>query len=167
MSTVTLPDPLVLLQQWSNGLRIAQIGHARAAAQYERLRKLLGVPVTGLSILIGTSAFSSLESSGAQWVLVAIAVLSVVTAILAGLQTFLNFAEQAARHRQAACSYGQLRRRAEQLRVLTPSKGLEDALAKLGRSWDRVEKGAPVIPQRFHDAAFSQVKSGLAPDAVR
>src|SRR5687767_11287803 len=103
-------DEIKLLQQWLNGIKINQIGHLRVAAYYKRIGRGLGLATTLASVFISTSIFSGLSSSKNESLLVLTGVISVIAAILAGLQTFLNYPEQGGKHQTTGLRYGRLRR---------------------------------------------------------
>src|SRR2546428_35193 len=109
------PEPHLLLTQWLNGIKIAHVAHSRAAASYRLRGQLLGVPVTVFTVVIGTSVFTTLHSSPNERIIIMIGVTSVLAAVLSGVQTFLNYPEQAARHQAAGTKYGRLRRRVEEV----------------------------------------------------
>lgn len=155
-------EALNLLQQWHNGVRITQIAHLRAAAHYVAMGRMLGIPVTIFSVVIGTSIFSNLGSSKNQEVLVAAGIVSMIAAVLSGIQTFLNYPELAVRHHSAGCKYGELRRRIEELIVIAKDPGeLEEAIAEIRREWNSLDNESPEIPQKYHDEALKICKPEL------
>jgi hypothetical protein len=156
-------DALTLLEQWHNGIRIAQIAHSRAAAHYKLLGRMLGVPVTILTLVVGTSIFVTLTSSKDERVLLLVGVISMLAAVLSGLQTFLNYTELAVKHHAAGNKYGQLRRRAEEVMTFTKDLGeLQKTMADLRGDWEHLEEESPDVPQRFHDAALRIATPKLA-----
>lgn len=106
-----------LLFRWLGRLRLAQFGHYAAAASLRRWTYALGIPVVVLSAAVGTSVFASLSADEGLSIAVrtALASLSVLAAILAGLQTFFGFAERGEKHRSVAARYGVVRREVEAL----------------------------------------------------
>jgi hypothetical protein len=142
------------LQQWHNGVRLAQVSHARAAARYDQLHQILGLSVTVISVIVGTSVFSTLSSTNNTWILGIVGAISVVAAILSGIQTFLNYGQVAAKHQSAANKYGKIRRRIEELLNMADAPAEMNSLVKAIREdWDILEDEAPTVPQRFHDVA--------------
>src|SRR5664279_1280026 len=73
----------------------------------------LGIPVVVLSSIVGTSIFASLNSSPENGWKVAVGIVSVVSVVLAALQTLLGFAEKAKAHRTAGAKYSSLGRDAQ------------------------------------------------------
>jgi hypothetical protein len=152
-----------LLQQWLNGITMFHIAHHRAAALYEMRGRLLGLPVTIFSVVIGTTIFSTLGSSQNQGILLFVGVISMITAVLSGLQTFLNYPELAEKHRAASVKYAQLRRRVEEVIAFTRTpEELENMIGAIRNDWNKVEEESPEIPQRLHDMALKFVKPDIA-----
>jgi hypothetical protein len=141
-----------ILQQWHNGVRLARVSHARAAARYDQLHQFLGLSVTVISVIVGTSVFSALSSNRNPWILGMVGAISVVAAVLSGIQTFLNYGQVAAKHQSAANKYGKIRRRIEELLNMSDAPADINSLLKAIREdWDVLEDEAPTVPQRFHD----------------
>src|SRR5207248_2656116 len=99
----------------------AQWWHARRARQLYRMHIALGVPVVILSTIVGTSVFASLGQRVAPWAQITVGLVSVLATVLAALQTFLRFSDQAEQNRTASVGYATLRRDIEvaQLRLKT------------------------------------------------
>jgi conflict system pore-forming effector with SLATT domain len=147
-----------LLQQWLNGIHIAQVAHLRCAARYQANHRRLGVPVIFLTTVVGTSIFATLESAENQIILITAGIVSALAAILSGLQTFLNYSELAARHAEAGKRFGKLRKRVEEL-LVTPcsNEDLAAHVATIRTEWDQLEDEAPTVPQAHHDRATRRV----------
>ncbi len=72
----------------------AQIAHYRVASRLRKYNLMLGLPVVIFTTVVGTSLFATLSQDELPWGLrVGLGCVSVVAAILAGIQTFLNFAK--------------------------------------------------------------------------
>jgi hypothetical protein len=81
--------------------------------------------------------------------------LSVVSGILAGLQTFLDYSGLAQRHHAAAAKYGTLRRELDVYlsQVSVTQEPAYVFMDRFRREWDQVERESPPIQRRFHDDA--------------
>jgi len=156
-------DPLKLLDQWHTGIRMAHIGHDRMASLAFGRARTVGILATAGSAVAGTTLVSSLAtSSDDRWIAFA-AILSVLAAVLSALQTFLNYGDLAARHRSAASSYGDLRRRAEELQAFKRGVDLEGPMGELRLAWTKLDQESPSIPQRVHDVAYARVTRAAPP----
>lgn len=155
------------LAQWCRGIRIAQIAHLRAAAGYQRLHRLLGVPVTVLTALVSTSIFASMGESKREGMLIAAGIISVLTAILSGVQTFLNYTELSVKHQEAGTKYGKLRRRVDEVMAVGYADDkLEALLKEVREAWDKIEAESPPAVQRYVDQARKMVGTPTAGDTL-
>lgn len=113
---------------------------------------MLGIPVTVLTTAVGTALFSSLDSMSRTWQ-VAAGLVSMFAAVLAALQTFLNYPELAEKHRRAGSEFGELRRSVESVLAVPPSDAdaMTQRLSELRESWRSVDEAAPPIPPRIYD----------------
>ena len=110
-------------------------------------------------MVVSTSIFTTFNSSDNQQILIFTAIISLFAAILASLQTFLDYSALAAKHYAAAIKYGRLRRLTEEILVSKKEFNLIcDNMSKVREEWNKVEEESPIIPQRFHDMAYETVK---------
>src|SRR5262249_10329241 len=86
---------------------ILSVAHGLAADTAEKRNKWLGVPVVVLTSIVGTSVFASLSDLGKSQISIAIAtgILSIMAAVFAAVQTFLNFAGSAQAHGRASVRF--------------------------------------------------------------
>jgi len=108
-----------------------------------------------------------------------VGLVSVLTALLASLQTFLRYAERAEKHRVAAALYSDLRREMEEVRALPvedrgPAKPhldhLRDGMDRLGKESPEIGEWAWVtVSRRFGlPSGASPPRTGVGdPDARR
>ena len=78
------------------------------------VQHLAGTSVVVFTTVVGTSLFATLDEQQSTEIRIVIGSISVAAAILAGVQTFLNFAARATQHVLAADWYASIRRRIEQ-----------------------------------------------------
>ena len=153
----------VILNQWLNGIKINDIAHRRAAAYYKNLGRVLGIPVTVFTIVTGTIIFSTLGSSENDQILLVVGFISLIAAIMSGLQTFLNYEELSVRHQASGIKYGYLRRHVDEILCFSHDpEQLQKIMQEIREEWNRIEEESPTIPQRFHDKALKFVKRDLA-----
>jgi hypothetical protein len=170
------PSAEELLSSWSSRVSAVEAGHYMMADRLRRGNVKLGVPVVILSGLVGTGVFATLQEQIDYRIRIVVGLISVLTAVLASLQTFLRYAERAERHRVAAALYSSLRRAMEEMLVLPaqdrgPSKATLD---RLREEMDRLGKESPeigewawqVVTKRFDlPAGSARPRSGAAGDA--
>ncbi|MEZ8411438.1 SLATT domain-containing protein [Vibrio splendidus] len=158
--SLTIDDKLnPLIDDWSVRLKNAQIGHYKCS---ERLYLLANV--TGFLLILTTTLVTALlffDTNGPnedKWQLL-LFILSVTSAALASIVSFVRFAERAELHRSAASRYGKLRRQLEFLntyRNTQQDSQVKEKLKLLRIEWEYVSSDAPLtpksaIPTEHHD----------------
>ena len=105
-----------LLEDWRNRVYAAQSAYYETAEKLHRQNYWLGIPVIIVSSVVGTAVFADWSKEGAlKW---AVGSISIAAAILASLQTFLKFGENATLHGAAADWFAAIRRDIDQLLAL-------------------------------------------------
>lgn len=147
-----------VLSEWLVRCRVALSAYNEATTRAVAAERRLGVPATILSALVATSVFSSLENDASLRFLTG--ALAIAATVLAALQTFLRHEERAEQFREAARSYGTLRRRIERARDFPPPTE-DEALAlmkELEEALSGAAVGKPNVPQSIWDRAELKVK---------
>jgi len=143
---------------WLKRAREALFSHYTAAEKYDRLNRRLGIPVLILTTIVGTSVFASLQQKVDPILQILVGLISVAAAILAGLQTFLGFAERAERHRMTAARYSALRREIEFLLAVENTKFHDpEHLDALRVKIDKLGEEAPSITSKIWDEAGRKI----------
>lgn len=152
-------DKLELLSSWKKGIRICHKCHVRSAAIMQRRNRALGIPVVILTSVAGTTIFATLEGSPEPWVRILIGLLSVIAAVLAGLQTFLGYGELAERHKTVSQKYGALRREIEEMLAIhhVAREVPDEFLASVRTRWDQVDDESPSLSQKLYDRIAAQI----------
>lgn len=114
-----------LLDEWHDKARQLQYQHYQSAKRFGKLNFYLGIPVVIFSTFVGTSVFAALQQKPDARLQILVGLISVVAAILAGLQTFLGYAERTEKYRVAGVKYGAIAREIETARVLPPEQAEE------------------------------------------
>jgi hypothetical protein len=124
------------------------LAHAMAAERTDRLSKWLGVPVVILTSIVGTSVFASLTDLGKAHVSIAVmaGVLSILAAVLAALQTFLNFGDRAEAHSKAGARFHAVCTSLERLLVRNiDDKALHSRLQTLDKEFAKILEESPRV----------------------
>jgi hypothetical protein len=110
-----------VLEQWHRRVWASQLAHYRRATRLRRANIFLGLPVTTLTAVVGTSLFATLNEQRIPIALrITVGTISVAAAVLSAIQTFFGFAQRADKHVLAADWYAALRRKIEELRAMPP-----------------------------------------------
>lgn len=138
-----------LLEDWRLRVYAAQSAHYAVANVCRRLNYALGIPAVILSSIVGTAIFAGLDHDSPRTIVVAC--VSILAAVLAGLQTFLRFPERAAQHATAADWYSAIRRDIEQvLHLPVESRGkAKECLDRIRKEMNRVGQDAPELTVRM------------------
>jgi hypothetical protein len=160
-----------LLRGWLLHAHKGRDRHDLAARRNDTYRYWLGVPNFILSAVVGTSVFASLNTQVDTSLKIVLGLVSIISAILASLQTFYNFAGLAESHRVAGVKYKAIIRELEQI-LTQPLKQLPekaDYLNDLRKRLDDLELEAPVVPEgiyrrvedRYEGVIFSEGVAAL------
>lgn len=137
-----------------------QLAHYECARKFERFHLWLGLPAIVLSTFVGTAVFSSLEKSADIRLQIGVGLLSVVAAVLTGLQTFLRYAELAEKHRLAGARFANLKHRIELLMVLPAEVDMRSQLAALEETWAKLREESPSLSSGVWRRIERQVQFG-------
>ena len=145
--------PVELLNKWHQRAGRIQTGHYEAAGVLERRHYWLGIPAVALSAIVGSSMFATLGKDTDPLAKGAIAVASVVAAILASMQTVLRYGDRAARHKIAGVRYGAVKRELEQFTTFLPADeaAVREFVERVRVHWDKLNEESPSIPQGVWD----------------
>lgn len=143
-----------LLRGWLLHSHKGRQRHDRAARRLDGRRRWLGGIATAFSAIVATSVFTALEEGmpGNRWK-VLIAMISIVSAIFTGLNTFLNLAERADKHRTAAARYKAMIRELERrLKDMTDSSlTIESSVQEdIEMRLNELEENSPIVPEGIY-----------------
>jgi hypothetical protein len=148
-----------LLRNWQERVHVLENAHYKACNAFGRRSLYLGVPATILSTIAGTAVFATMAEQVDVWIRFVIGAISVLVAVLTGLQTFLRFDERSAKHRAAGVEFGILRRELELSWASQRDNGTSDeALRQLKEKIDALYKEAPEIPQSIFDGERAAIQ---------
>jgi hypothetical protein len=150
-----MTDGTDLLRQWLKRVRESAFAHYAAEEHYSRLHYYVGLPATALAAIVGTTVFASLDAAVDIRIKFGVGLISVVTAIATGLQTFLRLPEQAERHRKVAGEYGAVRRQIEQNLVFN-DRATYDLIDEIRKRIDAIVANAPNVPKKIWTIAEKQ-----------
>jgi hypothetical protein len=107
-----------LLQDWRIRVYAAQSAYYEVAEKLHRKNYWLGIPVIIVSSVVGTAVFADWgKDTALKW---GVGSISIAAAVLASLQTFLKFGENATLHGAAASWFSAIRRDIDELIALPP-----------------------------------------------
>jgi hypothetical protein len=161
--------PAELVEEWLSRVDRMKDAHYSAATVLQRSHMYLGLPSAILSAVVGAAVFASLSGTDSVAMKVATGLVSLLAAVLAGLQTFLRHAERAEQHRVAGAKYGALKSELQLLQTFLPTDPtkVETRLEVVRRRWDQIREKSPAIPSRLalYFGLVPKVAGVLAPSA--
>jgi hypothetical protein len=150
------------LRDWERRAAAAAEVHFQSAERLSRWNLFLGIPVVVLSAIVGTSVFATLTQDVSVGIRVAAGTVSVITAVLASVQTFLRFGARAEQHRVAAERWSAIRREIEKALALSAAQAgdskqvLDDVQARMDEA---AEKAPPMPDRRWKQALAKQERA--------
>ena len=88
--------------------------------------------------------------------------LSVSAAVLASLQTFLNYAEKEAAHLQAATRLSSLKKFIEEVLALSGDTQESKIVESIRKEWDTITTESPLLSQRVFEKNYRKFKMDTA-----
>jgi hypothetical protein len=134
-----------------------QFAADRAAA----LNRRLGAAATVLAAIGGTTAFASLAQAKEPVLVIVGAALSVLAAVVSGLQTYFNYGAVSGEHRKWAAQFDELARRIAFAQATPVDSALtEKRFERLNGDLTQFDKDSPVAPEREYQRARRRVAEG-------
>lgn len=149
-----------LIEQWRFRSHRVQLAHYECARRFERLHLWLGLPAIALSTLVGTAVFSSLEKSADAKLQIIVGLLSVLAAVLTGLQTFLRYGELGDKHRLAGARFANLKHRIEMLMTQPDGPEVASQLVGIEEAWAKLREESPSLSSKIWKRVERDVKFG-------
>jgi hypothetical protein len=152
-----------LLKGWLLHAHKGRRRHDLAARRCDQYRIWLGGLAAAFSAIVGTSVFAIFEKGTSDFTIkVVVVIISLLSAILTSLSTFLNLSERAEKHRSAGVRYKEVIRELE--RILSASvDGLTNSdvsLTRIQKQLDELEERAPVVAERIYDRVENEWRKG-------
>jgi hypothetical protein len=147
-----------LLREWLARLTAAQISHYTIASKYKKVHYCLGIPLFCFSTFITFFLLADMETQPFLKNLVIF--LSILSALIASLITFLRPSDLAEKHRSEATKYGSLKRAVETA-LATEFHSNEEAISfvkDIADHWGKVTADAPVAPRNVFDNTFKKIR---------
>lgn len=147
VETDILNSPVDLLRQWLFRIHRMQVAHYRAAVVLGRFKLIIGTSVVICSSIVGSTLFATLTLSPSVTLNIALGFISLLAAILSGLQVFLRFGERAEKHRGTGSKFAAFRAETEQkICFLSHTTHLGEFMDSLRSRWFALNDEAPSLP---------------------
>lgn len=134
---------------WGPRARRSEESHYVVATNFSQRNRRLSYAIVVLATLTGSSLFGTISKQHPNYQ-VALAVLSILTAIIAGYQRSTQYAALAVEHQRAGADWGEIVNRTEILWAQLESRDPTDAeMDRIRTEMDSVTKKSPQIPKKF------------------
>jgi endonuclease/exonuclease/phosphatase (EEP) superfamily protein YafD len=142
-----------LLEKWLIRAREGQHSHHEAGKFFRRANYWLAVPIIVITSTLGTAAFASISTVMADTGKIWFGALSMLAAVLAGLQTHFRYAEKAEKHKNLGAQYGAIRRRIEAVLALPHAQRGQQAevLEEISYKLDAISGEGDVVSRRIFE----------------
>lgn len=140
-----------LFNKWIHRVKRTQLAHRFAAKGTSRAHLCIGIPAAAISALVATSVFASWEEGLLGYGRIITGMLSISSAILISLQTFLRLEEQSSKHQLTDARYGTIRQKMEH-RIAFPTVNnseLDIFCAEVTEELDDLARKSPVVAERY------------------
>jgi Kef-type K+ transport system membrane component KefB len=110
-----------ILSDWKRRISQFQDAQFEQAVRLDRRHYQLGIPATAFAAIAGTTVFANLGKDFSTTARLIVATISIITAVITAMQTFLNYGKRAESHRSVSNQFGTLRREIDILEQFPPS----------------------------------------------
>ncbi|WPD23542.1 MAG: DUF4231 domain-containing protein [Candidatus Electrothrix scaldis] len=147
-----------VLKFWGRRNVTALNAHYAASKLYAKKHYLVGIPAVVLASFVGTSVFASLSQEISPFIKIVVSCCSALAAILAGVQTFLNYSQKSEKHRLIASKYSSMGREIEQLLTNTDEQlaKKQEEIDILRKKIDLIAQEAPILPKGLYENAYNK-----------
>jgi hypothetical protein len=160
---------LSAVKRYRHDASVVARAHYLAWERYSRWNRLLGIPVVIMTALVGTAIFGTLQENPEPHWRILVGGISILATVLAALQTYLNLAEQAEKHREAGGNYAELRRKFNLLAIEMSQRGGDfdeqaiTILKEIVATLNEISKNSPAITDKIYDIAQRQAEEAALP----
>ncbi len=160
-----------LLEYWRVRIIMLMDAHLHAVDSLTWRNFWLGGTATILAAIVSSSIFATLQDSVATGIRVAVGSVSLLSASLIGLKTYLKYGERVEAHRRVGRRYGALIHWITELQATPPPEPeLRECVEKIRRTFDEIDMQSPNVSNRIWKrtvAAVEQEVAGEVTEAFR
>jgi hypothetical protein len=114
---------LLAVKRYRHNAAVVSRAHFMAWERCSRWNRYFGISVVIMTALVGTAIFGTLQQNPELYWRILAGGISILATVFAALQTYLNFSEQAEKHKEAGNSYAELRRKFDLLEIEMSQRG--------------------------------------------
>jgi len=148
-----------MLNIWQRSASVMHIAHLKAAAMYSKHHRWFGSVVSGLGMLVTSSLFVAVLEDENKIAFIFAAFVSLITAILSGVNTSLDLGGKAQSHHSSGSKFQALRRLIEEELVRCRNGNEKDNYANIREQWTAALEASLPLPQNIHDEVKQKINS--------
>jgi hypothetical protein len=153
---MAVDEAKAMLWHWGRRARLSQQAHYWVATSYSRFQSRISALLIVLTVVTGSTLFATFSEKNAPFFLAG-AILSMVSAAVAGFDRSQRYLENAEKHRQAGAAWTSIVQQTELLVEQLPDHPPTEArIDAIGKQIDSVTAKSPQIPERV----FNRFKIG-------
>ena len=146
-----------MLDTWQRSASVMHIAHHAAAALYAKRQRMWGVTNAVLSAVVTSSLFVTISEQGDDRMLLITGVISMLAAMVAGVNAALDFGTKAQHHYVAATAFQALRREIEEALVRCRVENVTENYQQIRDKWSVALEGAIPLPPRIHETVKADI----------
>jgi hypothetical protein len=154
-------EALILLTEWKQHLRVSRATHYETAKQLSKTNIAIGISAIVSSAIVGTSILATVQETVNTNLKIVAGLVSVLAAVLGGIQTFLRLEERAENHRASGAKYSALIREIDEVLAYS-QKGRAisvDRVKNIREQYDKVTLEASPTSQKVYEKALGIIKA--------
>lgn len=139
----------LLTEYWAPRARRTEAVHYRIATIYARFHDVLSLAIVVFSAVTASTLFANLSSTNAS-LKIAVATLSVVAAVLTGIDRSVGYAKRSEAHRRAGSDWCPIVNKTEEIIVQLPAHPVtDDQIQSLETAMAETTNKSPYIPEHY------------------
>ena len=152
-----------ILSDWKRRMSGYQDAQYENASRFEKRHFLLGIPAIAFAAIAGTTVFANLGKDFSTTARLIVAFISITTAVLTAIQTFLNYGKRAKAHRSISHQFGSLPRDRYTRTISSKFRKRNAGYSKnLNSRIGEITKDAPLIEARRLKKGTAVWRNGVA-----
>lgn len=149
-----------LARRWLERAILARDSHYKQGKVMKKRHTAIGIATCIITTVVGSSIFLSMSHSSNAVSNIIFGTLSIVAAVLAGLQTFLNLSERSEKHRATAIRFSSIVRRLEIIIYSGNNElgAIKRSLEEVRKEWDSINLDSPLAPMKVWLPTLEEIK---------
>jgi hypothetical protein len=152
---------LGILNLWKKRAFVAQKAHYGTAVKLDKRNHVIGILGVTFNTIVGSVVFATLiTEANIAWIKIGAGVISLIAAVLVGIQTFRRDGEKAEKHRVCAAKFSVMQRELEFIEARdADGEELDRLLSKFNDQYNNLISEAPVADGNIYEHLYNNYLS--------